>query len=189
MKVLAIPGSLRRDSHNRKLLVAARDLAPEGVDIELWDDLKAVPPFDEDDESGPAPAAVARLRDAIAGADAVLFATPEYNSSLPGQLKNALDWVSRPIRTNALRNKPVAVVGTSTGGFGAVWAQAELRKVAKALGARVLEDDFPVPFADSCFDADGAIVGDDIREGLRDICHALVALAEERERVRVVAEV
>ena len=103
--------------------------------------LKAIPPYDEDDDVEPAPAAVAALRAAIAGADAVLIATPEYNASIPGVLKNALDWVSRPLRSNSLRNKPAAVIGASTGAFGAVWAQAELRKVLGTIGARVLEGD------------------------------------------------
>ena len=92
------------------------------------------------------------MSEAIAAADAVLFATPEYNSSIPGQLKNAIDWVSRPVATNALRNKPVAVVGASTGGFGAVWAQAELRKVLAAVGARVLDLELPVPHAHTRFE-------------------------------------
>src|SRR5438309_1321209 len=151
MKVLAISGSLRRDSHNRKLLRAAAELFPRDIEVELWDGLKAVPPYDEEDDTEPAPAAVARLRAAIAGADALLIATPEYNSSIPGQLKNALDWASRPVATNALRNKPVAVIGASTGGFGAVWAQAELRKVLAALGARVLDLELAVPHAHTRF--------------------------------------
>src|SRR5919109_4755960 len=139
MKVLAISGSLRRDSHNLKLLRAAGELMPEGVELEIWDGLKQVPPYDEDDDVAPAPAGGAQLRAALAGADAILFATPEYNSSIPGQLKNALDWASRPLATNVLRNTPVAVVGASTGAFGAVWAHAELRKVLGALGSRVVE--------------------------------------------------
>jgi chromate reductase len=137
-KILAISGSLRRDSHNTALLRAAVEQAPPGVELELWDGLKAVPPYDEDDDGARAPAAVTALRAAVAGADALLFATPEYNHSIPGALKNALDWLSRPLATNPLRNKPVAVVGASTGIFGAVWAQAELRKVLAAIGARVL---------------------------------------------------
>jgi chromate reductase len=120
------------------------EMLPAGVELELWEGLKAVPPYDEDDDVTPGPAAVARLRTAIAGADAVLIATPEYNSSIPGQLKNALDWASRPFATNVLRNKPVAVIGASTGMFGAVWAQAELRKVLGAIGARVIGDELPV---------------------------------------------
>src|ERR671925_160993 len=144
MKVLGISGSLRRDSHNTQLLRTAAELLPGDVEFELWDGLKQVPPYDEDDDVDPAPAGAARLRAALAAADAVLIATPEYNSSIPGQLKNAIDWASRPLATNVLRNKPVAVVGASTGGFGAVCAQAELRKVLAALGARVLDLEVPV---------------------------------------------
>ena len=144
MKVLAISGSLRRDSHNTALLRAASERMPAGVELELWDGLKAVPPYDEDDDVELAPAAVTALRSAVAGADAVLFATPEYNHSVPGSLKNAVDWVSRPLADNPLRSKPVAVIGASTGIFGAVWAQAELRKVLGALGARVLDHELAV---------------------------------------------
>ena len=147
-----ISGSLRRDSWNTKLLDAAAELLPPGVEFELYDGLKAVPPYDEDDDTADAPAAAAHLRAAIAGADAILFATPEYNSSVPGQLKNALDWASRPLATNPLRNKPVAVVGASTGAFGAVWAQAELRKVLAATGARVVDGEVAVGHAPTRFD-------------------------------------
>src|SRR5437763_15644672 len=115
MNVLGISGSLRRDSHNTALLRAAAELLPDGVELELWDGLKAVPPYDEDDDQESAPAAVANLRDAIAGADAILFSTPEYNHSVPGQLKTAIDWASRPLATNPPRNTPVAVVGAGTG--------------------------------------------------------------------------
>src|SRR5207249_3360278 len=115
-----------------------------------------------------APAAVANLRDAIAGADAILFATPEYNHSIPGQLKNALDWASRPLATNPLRNKPVGVVGASAGAFGAVWAQAELRKVLAATGARVVEGEVAVGHAHERFDGDGDL-GDDLRGQLAEV--------------------
>ena len=150
MRVLGISGSLRRDSHNTELLRAAATLLPSGTELEIYDGLGEVPPFDEDVEKheGHAPESVQRLRDAIGRADAVLFATPEYNHSIPGVLKNALDWVSRPYATNTLRNKPVAVMGASTGMFGAVWAQAELRKVLAAIGARVVDREIPVPTAD-----------------------------------------
>jgi chromate reductase, NAD(P)H dehydrogenase (quinone) len=90
---------------------------------------------------------VSDLRAAIAAADAVLIATPEYNASVPGQLKNAIDWVSRPVAAHPLRGKPILVVGASTGMFGAVWAQAELRRVLEHLGARVLDEELPVPSA------------------------------------------
>ena len=137
MRVLGISGSLRRDSHNMTLLRAAGVMfEAEGAEFAVYEGLRDVPPYDEDVDGAEAPAAVAHLRDALAGADAVFFSTPEYNSSIPGQLKNALDWASRPIATNPLRNKHVAVVGASTGMFGAVWAQAERRKVLGSIGAR-----------------------------------------------------
>ena len=123
-RILGISGSLRRDSHNTNLLRAAAQASCPDVELELYDGLKDVPPYDEDGDTHLRPKSVARLNEAIANADAVLFSTPEYNASIPGHLKNAIDWVSRPVATNALRNKPVAVVGASTGAFGAVWAQA-----------------------------------------------------------------
>src|SRR3954454_11497047 len=188
LKVLGISGSLRRDSYNSNLLVAAQALldGPGEVDVEaeveleLFNGLAEVPPYDEDCDVDPAPAAVARFRDAIAGADAVLFSTPEYNSSIPGQLKNALDWASRPIATNVLRNKPCAVVGASSGAFGAVWAQAELRKVLSAIGARVAPGELAVGLARTRFDDDGRLADEAIAEGLRDVVDGLVAAAQER---------
>jgi chromate reductase len=175
VKILGISGSLRTGSHNTELLRAAAELLPPGVELELWEGLKAVPPYDADDDVQPAAAAVSALRHAIAGADAVLFATPEYNSSVPGVLKNALDWVSRPLKTNALRNKPVAVVGASTGAFGAVWSQAELRKVLAAIGARVLEGDLALGHAPSRFDEDGRLTDEELRGQLREVVEGLVA--------------
>src|SRR3954465_6172113 len=149
MRVLGVSGSLRRDSHNSALLRAAGEIAEEhGAEFEVFDGLKAIPPYDADDDAGHGPASVARFRRAIAGADAVLFATPEYNSSIPGVLKNAIDWASRPKAGAALPNKPVAVIGASTGMFGAVWAQADLRKVLGASAARVIDRELPVPMAD-----------------------------------------
>jgi chromate reductase, NAD(P)H dehydrogenase (quinone) len=187
MKVLAISGSLRRDSYNTRLLRSAADLLPDGVALELWDGLKAVPPYDEDDDVEPAAAAVAALRAAVAGADAVLFATPEYNWSLPGQLKNAIDWASRPLATNTFRNKPVAVVGSSTGAFGAVWAQAELRKVLGAVGARVVEGEVAVGHAPERFDADGTLVDRNLREQLAEVLDALISAAETRDLLSAAA--
>jgi chromate reductase len=176
MNVLAISGSLRDASYNTRLLRAAAGLAPEGVEVELWQGLKAVPPFDEDDEVE-APAGAVALRDAIAGADAVLFATPEYNSSIPGQLKNAVDWASRPKAAAALRNKPVAVVGASTGMFGAVWAQAELRKVLASAGARMLDAELPVAAAHTQFDDEGRLLDEELRERLAEVVATLVTAA------------
>jgi len=182
-RILGISGSLRRDSHNTSLLRAAAEAAGPDVELELYDGLKEVPPYDEDDDVHPRPPSVARLNEAITSADAVLFSTPEYNSSIPGQLKNAIDWVSRPVATNALRNKPVAVVGASTGGFGAVWAQAELRKVLSALGARVLDVELPVPHAHTRFE-DGGLADDEIRAALEDVLEALTDAAEQREGLK-----
>jgi chromate reductase, NAD(P)H dehydrogenase (quinone) len=182
MNVLAISGSLRRDSHNTNLLRSAGQLAPVGVRVVVWDGLRDVPPFDEDYEASE-PAAVARMRAAVADADAVLFATPEYNSSIPGQLKNAVDWLSRPKATAALRNKPVAVVGASTGAFGAVWAQAELRKVLAASGARVIEGDVAVGHAPQKFDADGILEDEDLREQLAEVLDMLAEAARLRTAV------
>jgi len=181
MRVLGISGSLRRGSHNTSLLRAAAELLPDGVELELWDGLKAVPPYDEDDDVEPAPAAVTELRDAIAGADAILIATPEYNHSVPGQLKNAIDWASRPLATNPLRNMPVAVVGASMGAFGAVWAQAELRKVLAATGARVVEGEVAVGHAHEKFDADGRLTDETLRDTLGELVEALVTVTRARE--------
>lgn len=159
MRVLGISGSLRRDSHNTQLLRAAEQLLPPHATLELLpaENLKAVPPYDEDDE-GRTPAAVAELRRRVEEADAVLVATPEYNASLPGSFKNALDWLSRPVATNPFRNKPVAVLGASTGLFGAIWAQEEGRKVLRSLGARVVGDAVPLPHAHEQFAPDGRLV-------------------------------
>jgi len=175
MKILGISGSLRRDSYNTKLLRAAEELLPAGVELDIYSGLKAIPPYDEEDDVQPAPPAVADLREAIAKADAVLFATPEYNASIPGQLKNALDWASRPVATNVLRSKPVAVVGASTGAFGAVWSQAELRKVLGTIGARVVEGDVAVGHAPTRFDSEGTLVDEDLREQLEGVVEGLLA--------------
>jgi chromate reductase len=155
MRLLGISGSLRRGSFNGALLAAAAAELPPAVRLGLWHGLAEVPPFREDLEEPPA--AVVRLRREIASADAVLIATPEYNGSVPGALKNALDWASRPFPDNCLRGKPVAVVGASTGLFGASWAQAELRKVLRTTGASVLEAELAVPSAHEAFTADGRL--------------------------------
>jgi chromate reductase len=185
-RILGISGSLRRDSHNTNLLRAAVEAVGQDVELELYDGLKQIPPYDEDDDVEPRPASVAGLVSAIADADAVLFATPEYNSSIPGQLKNAIDWVSRPVATNVLRNKPVAVVGASTGAFGAVWAQAELRKVLAAVGARVLDLELPVPHAHTRFE-DGALTDEEIGDRLADAVETLAGEIRRNGREKALA--
>jgi chromate reductase, NAD(P)H dehydrogenase (quinone) len=183
VRVLGISGSLRRDSHNTKLLRAAAALLPPGAELELWEGLKAVPPYDADDDTGePRPWILRSLAHAIEQADVVLFATPEYNHSIPGQLKNALDWLSRPLATSPLRNKPVAVVGASTGLFGAVWAQAELRKVLGAIGARVIDRELPVGLADDAFTDAGRLADEEQELVLADL---LAELHGELVPVRV----
>jgi chromate reductase, NAD(P)H dehydrogenase (quinone) len=180
MNVLGVAGSLRRDSHNRKLLRAAGALLPPGVQFSEYDRLKQIPPFDEDDEPA-TPLAVSHWRSAIDQADAILFATPEYNASIPGQLKNAVDWASRPVKDAALLNKPVAVIGASTGMFGAVWAQAELRKALGTAGARVVDRELPVPTADEAFAQDGALSDHDLTLELESILAELVDGARRRQ--------
>lgn len=137
MQILGISGSLRESSHNSALLRLAAEALPDGDELVVWQGLRGLPPFDQDDESSP-PLPVVGFRTAVEAADAVLIATPEYNGSIPGALKNALDWASRPQATSAFRGKPVAVIGASPGSFGGVWAHAETRKVLGLMGARVV---------------------------------------------------
>jgi chromate reductase len=181
MRILGISGSLRRDSHNTALLRAAAELLPPGAELELFDGLRAIPPYDADEDEpelhGPA---VQALKDAIRAADAVLIATPEYNHSIPGVLKNALDWASRPVADSVLRGKPAAVVGASTGLFGAVWAQAEVRKVLGAIGAEVVDRELPVMQAHARFDEYGNLREEDLRGQLAEHVAALVAAASEK---------
>jgi chromate reductase len=186
MRILAISGSLRRDSHNTRLLRHAAERAPEGVEVELYDDLRSIPPYDEDDDTEPAPAPVAKLRRAVADADGILIATPEYNSSIPGALKNAIDWVSRPRATTPLQNKPAAVIGATTGQFGAMWAQAETRKVLGSTGARVVDLDLPLAKAHEAFDDEDALVSPGHNKRLDEVIAALVETIDER-RVHQVA--
>src|SRR5712692_4114800 len=168
MFVLAISGSLRSGSYNTRLLEATRQLLPAGVELEVFSRLAEIPPYSEDEEHV-MPPAVAALKAAITGADAILIATPEYNGSIPGQLKNTLDWASRPPAASPLRGKPAAVIGASTGLFGAVWAQVELRKVLKTIGARVVERDLPIPQAHETLGDDGLPRDPAAREQLEEI--------------------
>jgi chromate reductase len=173
--ILGVCGSLRQGSYNRRLLRAAAASLPAGIDLEIWERLDAVPPYSEDADRIPGPEPIEELRGAVRQADGVLIATPEYNSSIPGQLKNALDWASRPYPANVLRDKPVAVIGASTGLFGAVWAQAELRKVLGAIGATVVDDELPVARAHEALAPDGSIRDPSLAESLAAIVRQLVA--------------
>src|SRR3954452_5838071 len=173
MRILGIAGSLRRGSHNRKLLRAAGHALPPGAELVEWEGLAGLPIFDEDLEDSPPPP-VEDFLAAVDEADGLLIATPEYNASVPGGLKNALDWASRPFPDNVLREKPSAVIGASTGLFGAVWAQAEVRKVLKASGAHVLDTELPVGMADGAFAPDGGLADLDLAERLHDLVGDLV---------------
>ena len=182
IRILGISGSLRVASTNTKLLYAAAGLVGAGVRLELWHDLGLVPPFSEDDEREP-PQPVRALRTVISRADAVLIATPEYNSSVPGQLKNAVDWASRPFGQAVLHAKPVAVVGASPSPYGAAWAQAELRKALTSAGAQVLDREFRVGRAHEAFGPEGQLRDPELQNGLRGIVTDLT------QTLRVVPEV
>lgn len=180
MLVLGISGSLRRDSYNSALLRAAAARLPAGVEFVPFERRAEIPAYDADlEEAGEAPDAVLALRAAMREADAVLVATPEYNSSIPGGLKNALDWASRPAGESALMGTPTAVIGASTGMFGAVWAQAEARKVLGALGGRVLEREFPFPHAHHAYEDGELRLTPEQSDALEELLRELVAAAAE----------
>ena len=174
MQILGIPGSLRAGSLNQQLLRLAAEELPEGVELELYEDLASIPPFDQDLVEI-APDEVERLKEAVAASDAILVATPEFNGSIPGQLKNAVDWVSRPLGDNPARGKPVAVIGASTSSFGGIWAQRELKKVLGILGAKVLDVEVPVAKAHQRLDDPDL----DLRTELAGVVDVLVAAAAE----------
>ena len=180
MHVLGVCGSLRRDSFNRRLLVAAAKEMSDIVVFELFDRIAEIPPYNEDTEAGRTPAAVTALRGAIAGAHAVVIATPEYNASVPGVLKNAVDWASRPYPDSALRGKPVMVIGASVTDFGATLAQADLRRILKAIGAHVLEEELPVRQAHEAFSTDGELKDSPLRAKLANMVDTLVRSAHCR---------
>jgi chromate reductase len=167
MRILAVSGSLREDSFNTSLLRAALEAAPEGVELELWEGIGELPFYDQDLEGEDVPESVRRLREDWAAADAILFSTPEYNGSVPGGLKNAIDWASRPRRDAVLRNKTVAVVGASTGQFGALWAQQDLKRILGVAGARVVGTEIPVGRAEERFDSEGRLLDGEVFMELR----------------------
>ncbi|HEX7604040.1 MAG TPA: NAD(P)H-dependent oxidoreductase, partial [Polyangiaceae bacterium] len=167
MRILAVSGSLRRDSHNTQLLRAAVEAAPEGVEVELGDGLGDLPLYDQDLDTSEPVESVRRLREAWGAADAILFSTPEYNGSVPGGLKNAIDWASRPVRESALTNQTVSVIGASPSQFGAMWAQQDLRKILGLAGARVVGNELPVARAHEKFDHEGRLLDAELSERLR----------------------
>lgn len=188
--VLAVSGSLRAGSYNRQLLEAAKQLAPDSINVVVYDTIADIPPFDADLEAGPAPGGVTRFRSALRAADAVLIATPEYNGSVPGQLKNALDWVSRSdtpgvsdLIGSAMYARPVAVVSASTGQYGGVWSALELRKILARQGAAVVDEvEVAVPRAVDAFGGDGLPVRRGQHERLVNILSVLAREAQDRRQ-------
>jgi chromate reductase, NAD(P)H dehydrogenase (quinone) len=182
IRILGLSGSLRSGSHNTALLRAAAQSLPSGAELEVFDGLRDLPAYDADlDTPETEPETVAQLRAAIAAADGVLIATPEFNGSIPGALKNALDWASRPFPDNAFKGKPAAVVGASTGLFGAVWAQAEVKKVLGIIGADVLDGELPVGQATGAFGDDGHLSDPDLRGALDELLGVLAARVGARD--------
>lgn len=177
IRILGISGSLRRGSHNTELLRAAARSLPPGVELEIYDGLADLPHYNEDLDVEPVPEPVARLRRSITRSDGLLIATPEYNGSVPGVLKNAIDWASRPFPDNALKGKPTAVIGASTSLFGAVWAQAQVRKALEIAGADVLDQEVPVGQAHMAFTQHGSIGDPDVQAALEDLVGVLLTRA------------
>lgn len=178
MRLLTISGSLRAESYNTALARAAAELAPPNVDVELFEGLGELPLYDADLD-GDTNEAVRHLRESIAAADAVLFVTPEYNGSIPGVLKNAVDWASRPRDGAALRGKTVAVAGASTGQYGALWAQQDLKRVLGVAGARVVCPELPVSRAQDVCDPSGnpsPIVAERLRQHIAQLCAEAVPM-------------
>ena len=178
MRILAISGSLREGSYNTVLARAAAEVAPAGVEVELFEGLGAVPPYDPAADIFPAPSAVRELRSAIERSDGVLIVTPEYNGSLPGVLKNAIDWASRPHHESALWGKTVAIAGASPGTYGALWALNDLRRILGIAGARVTEGELAVAQAHERIDAEGRLADDGIRRRLGEQLRTLAEAAQ-----------
>lgn len=166
LSVLGICGSLRRGSYNMAALRTAIALKPADMDVTVAD-ISQIPLYNEDVRQQGFPPVVETLRRQIKEADALLFACPEYNYSMTGVLKNAIDWASRPVRAGALKNKTVAVVGASTGQFGALWAQQDLKRILGIAGARVVGTEIPVGRAPERFDNDGRLLDGELFEQLR----------------------
>jgi chromate reductase, NAD(P)H dehydrogenase (quinone) len=174
VRILGIPGSLRRASFNRATLRAAQERLPEGVTLEIFD-LAGIPAFSEDDEAA-LPTRVVELKARIRQADAILIATPEYNYSVPGVLKNAIDWASRPYGDNAWEGKPVAIVGASVGTTGTARAQYHLRQTFVYLNMYPLNrPEIMISGAAQRFDERGRLVDEVLGKRLEQLLEALVA--------------
>ena len=181
LKILGIAGSLRRASYNRAALQAARELLPEGAELDIFD-LDGIPVFNQDDENQP-PARVTELKNRVRAADAILFATPEYNYSIPGVLKNAIDWASRPYGDSAWTGKPVAVMGASVGTLGTARAQYHLRQVFVFLNMPALnQPEVMIANATEHFDANGKLLDEKARSLIRQLLEGLVAWTRQLQQ-------
>ena len=180
MTILGIAGSLRRQSYNRAALRAAAELVPEGITLDTFE-LDGIPLFNEDEEQK-TPAAVVELKSRIRAADAILFVTPEYNYSVPGVLKNAIDWASRPYGDSAWAGKPAAIMGVSSGTMGTVRAQYHLRQICVFLNVFPLnQPEVMIGNAAERFDVQGNLVDEKTREYVQ---HLLTNLARWTEQMR-----
>ena len=179
MHILGLCGSLREHSYNRRLLAAAAKELPDEAAFLMFEDLATIPPYNEDIDTRETPAPVQALRSAIAAANGIVITTPEYNGSVPGVLKNIIDWASRPYPDHALRGKPVVVAGASISPYGATLAQTELRRVLTVVGAHVLEAELAVAQAQHAFAADGRLADAELSLELASLVRALVARVNE----------
>lgn len=173
IKILAIAGSLRKESYNRGLIRVAKEVAPSTCTLEVFD-LDGIPPYNQDEETT-LPKSVAQLKAKVREADAILISTPEYNYSIPGVLKNALDWGSRPYGDNAWDNKPVAIMGASAGMQGTSRAQYHLRQVFVYLNMHALnKPEIMVGTAQDRFDAQGKLTDPKTRQKIGELLAALI---------------
>jgi len=184
VRILGIAGSLRAGSFNRKLLNNAVQLVPAGAKLEIYD-LHGIPVFSEDDEKNP-PAKVSDFKARIRASDAILFATPEYNYSVPGGLKNAIDWASRPYGDSAWLGKPAAIIGASVGRMGSARAQYHLRQICVYLQVEVLNSpEVMISSAHENFDSAGKLTHESSREALAELLKALAGRVHLLRHARV----
>jgi chromate reductase len=187
IKILAVSGALRSASSNSALIRAAQELAPEGVEVEIFDGIAELPFFDQDLEAEP-PASVVKWREAIAAVDGVLLATPEYNYSTSGVLKNAIDWASRPYGQSVLTHKPAALMGASASDFGTVRAQNHVRAAFHQFeGDLVLKPEVHIGRNYERFDADGRLVDETSRNLVAGLLAALALKIDEKAKTAVAA--
>ena len=183
IRILGIAGSLRRESYNKSALRAATQLVPEGASIEIFD-LDGIPGFNQDEEQDP-PAKIVEFKKKIREADAILFVTPEYNYSVPGVLKNAIDWASRPYGDSAWSGKPAAIMGASIGSIATARAQYHLRQMFVFLNVyAVMQPEVMIGSAHEKFDAEGNLTDETTKGLIRQLLQNLVAeVRHQRQRV------